>query len=89
MFNIQQAIELLGKIWKSFSVWAIAIVLIIGISTGASLAIDYLRRAKDLEKSELQSKLLWNNIGQCYFVELDEFNKYYKIVRVQDCDKTK
>jgi len=89
MLNFKQVIDLLHKFWKGFSVWVIAIVLIAGICMGSSLAIDYARRTKEIEKNELQSKLLWNNIGQCYFVELDEFNKYYKIVRVQDCDKTK
>jgi len=87
--NIKQPFQMLQMFWKSFSAWVIAAALIIAICMGISLGVDYLRRTKDVEKSDLNSKLLWNNIGQCYFVELDEFNKYYKIVRVHDCDKTK
>lgn len=74
---------------KNFASLIVAVVVIIIISIGTTMATDYFRRAQDLKKSELQSKLLWNNVGQCFYAELDDFNKYFKIVRVEDCDKVK
>jgi hypothetical protein len=74
---------------KGIASVVVAIVVIVVVSIGTTIVTDYFKRANDLKKSGLESKLLWNNIGQCFYAELDDFNKYYKIVRVEDCDKTK
>lgn len=86
---INKAVEISRNSLRSIASIVVAIVVIAVISLGTTLAADYLRRSSEIKKSELQSKLLWNNIGQCFYAELDDFNKYYKIVRVEDCDKTK
>jgi hypothetical protein len=77
------------NITKNTGVFIVAVIIIIVTSFATTVFTDYFKRSKDIAKSDLQSKLLWNNIGQCFYVELDDFNKYYKIVRVIDCDKTK
>jgi hypothetical protein len=82
-------LEIMRTFWKSFYVWVVASALIVCVCIGVSLGIDYIKRSNDVKKSGLQTKLLWNNIGQCFYAELDDFNKYYKIIRVEDCDKTK
>lgn len=82
-------IEVVRNSLKSVASVIVAIVVIIVVSAGTTFATDYFRRANDVKKSELRSKLLWNNIGQCFYAELDDFNKYFKVVRIEDCDKTK
>jgi len=87
--NYDKLVELVKNSFKSTYTFAIAVVIIICTAMMATAVGDYLKRSHDLEKGVTTSKLLWNNIGQCFYVELDDFNKYYKIVRVEDCDKTK
>ena len=87
--NKQGITSFLQSTMKKFSFAVISFVSIIVICVATAMAIDYLHRVGDVKKSGLSSKLLWNNVGQCYYVELDDFNKYYKIVRVEDCDKVK
>lgn len=82
-------IEVARNSLKSVASVIVAIVVIIVVSAGTTFTTDYFRRANDVKKSELHSKLLWNNIGQCFYAELDDFNKYFKVVRIEDCDKTK
>ena len=88
-FASSQVIETVHKSLKSIGSLIVAIVVIIVVSLGTTMATDYFKRANDIKKSELNSKLLWSNIGQCFYAELDDFNKYYKITRIQDCDRTK
>ncbi len=85
----KQSLEIVQKFWQNISTGFVVISFIIATCIGVYMAIDYSARARIVDKADINTKLLWNNIGQCYFVQLDDFNKYYKIVRVQDCDKAK
>ena len=86
---VDNVVEWTKRACKQVSNIAIALVMVVCISVAISVFIDYMKRTSDVKKSELSSKLLWNAIGQCFYVELDEMNKYYRIIRVTDCDKTK
>lgn len=86
---VDKVVECTKQAFRQISNIVIALVLVVCISIAISVFIDYMKRTSDVKKSELSSKLLWNSIGQCFYVELDEMNKYYRIIRVTDCDKTK
>jgi hypothetical protein len=75
--------------FRQFLLVIAALIVTILLAFGLNAFMDYMKRSSDAKKSELVSKLLWNNINQCFYVELDDMNKYYRIIRVQDCDKTK
>lgn len=88
-FQVDQMWEGIIRWAKHVSFLAIASVVVVVLSLVLFVFYDYVKRSYDVQKSELNSKLLWNNVGQCYFVQFDDFNKYYSIIRVQDCDKAK
>ncbi|NBR25519.1 MAG: hypothetical protein EBU08_17430 [Micrococcales bacterium] len=87
--NAKQLLEIVQKFWHSISTGFVVVSFIAASCVGMYLVLDYSARANVIEKANISSKLMWNNIGQCYFVQLDDFNKYYRIVRVQDCDKAR
>lgn len=89
MDHINKVFTVVKQGFKQISTILVALALTVSVAIAISVFIDYAKRSNDLKKSELSSKLLWNSIGQCFYVELDEMNKYYRIIRVVDCDKTK
>lgn len=86
---VSRALDFFRKSLRSIGSLIVAIIIIVIVSLGTTMATDYFKRANDVKKGGFHSKLLWSNVGQCFYAELDDFNKYYKITRVEDCDRTK